>query len=155
MWLTTIILNSFSVSLIISSLFIWTCVFLTCSFICAVFLSSNFPPYLTLYEFSFSKALGLYSFFVLVFAFGWKGFLSLGWLLSTGSCACVLVRRGFFFLFFVFFFLMGGAICGGMFWSVCGTPVCWWLLCVFVLLVFCVKCPAVDTVSRCVISSFV
>ena len=135
MWLTTIILNSFSVSLIISSLFIWTCVFLTCSFICAVFLSSNFPPYLTLYEFSFSKALGLYSFFVLVFAFGWKGFLSLGWLLSTGSCACVLVRRGFFFLFFVFFFFDGW---GYLRWYVLE---CLWDSCLLMIaLCFCLAC---------------
>jgi len=53
-----IILNSFSGSLPISSSFIWTSVFLVCSFICAVFfcLSIIFFKKVIMFEVSFSQA---------------------------------------------------------------------------------------------------
>ena len=71
---TIIILNSFSGSLPISSSFIWTYVFLVCSFICVVFLCLFiiiiiiifFFFYLTVFEIFFSQDSKLNSFFLLV-----------------------------------------------------------------------------------------
>ena len=93
---TIIIMNCFSGWLLISSLFIWSCEFLPCSFICAVFLFSSFFFSLACpLDVSFSQALGLYSSFLLVFSLGGNGWLSgLCWFLVRGDlCLCSSGRR--------------------------------------------------------------
>ena len=63
---TTIILNSLSSRLFISSSFIWSCEFLPYSFICAVFICLFIFSKLAPIELSFSQTLGLHSFFLLL-----------------------------------------------------------------------------------------
>ena len=122
---TIIIQNSFSGSLHISSLFIWTYMFLDCSFICTLFL------FLIIYLF-------ILNLFCLRPPFPrlWCWILSSFWFLppsgwSSGLCKfqvgfdlclCSCWRR------WVFSPLMGMAEWGG-------NPVCWWLS-----LYFCLVC---------------
>ena len=63
------ILNSFSGSLLIFSSFIWTCVFLVCSYICAVLLSFHYFFKLIMFEVSFFQEKRIQGEFFLPFGF--------------------------------------------------------------------------------------
>ena len=117
---TIIILSSFSDNFPISSSFIWTSVFLVCSFICAVFLSFHFLKKFIVFEISFFQASRKVEFFP------WRSLNSFFLLISAllrfvqwFSWASYRVRFVLSFHLFVFF-LMSKAEWGG-------NPACWWL----------------------------
>ena len=122
--ITIIILNYFSGSLLISSLFIWSCEFLPCVFICPIFLCLFFFFFLTYFIWSLlSQILGMYPFFLLVFALSGKGcFSGLCWFLIGVTWACIVVEEVSCFTVFIFF-LMEKAVWGSIIWSVCGNLV--------------------------------
>ena len=126
---SVIILNYFSGSFLISSLFIWSCEFLPCFLICPIFLCLFFFLffffYLTPFEVSFSQTLGLYPFFLLVFAFSRKGcFSGLCWFLARSDLSlCCSGGSELFYYFLSLFFLMEKAVWGSIIWSVCVNPV--------------------------------
>ena len=132
---TVIILNYFSGSFLISSLFIWSCEFLPCFFICPIFLCLPFF-FLTycIWSLLFPDLRDI-SLLPLVFALGGKGcFSGLCWFLVRGDMTLHCSGGGeFCFLFFFFLFQKDMAVWGGIFWSVYQNPVCWWLLLCFCL----------------------
>ena len=102
---TVIILNYFSGSFLISSLFIWSCEFLPCFFICPIFLCLPFF-FLTYCIWSlFFPDLRDISLLPLVFALGGKGcFSGLCWFLVRGDMTLHCSGGGeFCFLFFFSF----------------------------------------------------
>ena len=153
--ITIIILNYFSGSLLISSLFIWSCVFLPCFFICPIFLclfcffffffsnvlhlKSPFPDFrdVSLLPFGFcSQWERLFQWFVLI---SYWGNLSLH--CSGGSE-----------LFYCFYFFPDGKGCVRQYnleclWESCG----WYCFCAFVLPLDWVRDPAEYAVGSPVI----
>ena len=108
--------ESFSGSLPISSLFIWTSVFLICSFICVVLLCL-FIIYIYICFFFLT-----YCVWGLLFpGFKVEFFLPFGFSPTmTGPVVCVHFIKGTIFAVSLAFPLMGKAEWGG-------NPVCWWL----------------------------
>jgi len=142
---TVIILNYFSGSFLIASLFIWSCEFLPCFFICPIFLCL-FLFFLTycIWSLLFPDLRDV-SLLPLVFAVGGKGcFSGLCWFLVRGDMTLRCSGGGeFCFLFFLFLFPEGH---GCVRWyilesiRILSADDCY---CAFVLPVDWVSCPAV------------
>ena len=151
---TVIIMNYFSGSFLISSLFIWSCEFLPCFFICPIFLCLFFFFFSLTYSIwsLLSQTLGTYPFFLLVFALSGKGCFSgcVDFLLGVTWASVVVEEVSFVFLFFVFvcFFLISfswrARLCEVVYFGVSveilSADDCY---CAFVLPVDWVSCPAV------------
>ena len=142
---TVIILNYFSGSFLISSLFIWSCEFLPCFFICPIFLCL-FLFFLTYCIWSlFFPDLRDISLLPLVFALGGKGcFSGLCWFLVRGDMTLHCSGGGEFCFLFFFFFSRRTWLCEVVYFGVSirilSADDCY---CAFFLPVDWVSCPAV------------